>query len=288
MSGGEGEKDAAPVAGVLGWPISQSKSPLIHGHWLRALGLLGHYVPLAVAPQDIGRAIEGLRALGFRGANVTIPHKEAVGRHLDGIDDLARRIGAVNTIFRAGERLLGTNTDGFGFLENLSASGGLALDRPALILGAGGASRAVIVALVDAGLPELRLTNRSPDRAEGVAAEIGDPRLITLPWEAREEAAADVGLIVNTTSLGMVGSPPLPFAFHAIDGSRPPVVTDLVYNPLQTSFLREAARAGCKTVDGLGMLLHQARPGFKLWFGQDGTVTPALREEVEQSLGDGR
>ncbi|WP_207485380.1 shikimate dehydrogenase [Arenibaculum pallidiluteum] len=270
----------ALVAGVMGWPVGHSRSPRLHGFWLREYGIDGAYVPLAVPPDRIEQAVRALPALGLRGANVTIPHKEAVVAALDRVEPAARRIGAVNTIVVLPDGTLeGRNTDGFGFIENLRAGapGWRAVAGPAVVLGAGGAARAILVALADAGAPEIRLLNRTADRADRLADELGGPVRV-LPWEARPAALDGAALVVNTTSQGMAGHPPLDIGLGAL----PPdaVVTDIVYTPLETPLLAAARARGNPVVDGLGMLLHQARPGFEAWFGRRPEVTPALRAFV--------
>lgn len=269
----------ALLAGVIGWPISHSRSPRLHGFWLKAYGIDGAYLPLAVTPEKLELAVRGLQAAGFRGLNVTIPHKQAVMALCDRIDDDAKRIGAVNTLIFADGEIQGSNSDGFGFVENLKAgaAGRDLFAAPGLLLGAGGAARAVAVALLDAGLPELRISNRSPERAKQLAAELGD-RTAPVPWEERATALDGLGLLVNSTSLGMEGQPPLELPLDRLP--REAVVTDLVYTPLETELLAAARARGCPVVDGLGMLLHQARPGFEAWFGRAPEVTPALRDAV--------
>ena len=270
----------AMLAGVIGWPVAHSRSPRLHNYWLSAYGLDGAYVPLAVKPESFAAALRALPLLGFRGANVTLPHKAAALQLVDQADDLARRVGAVNTIvIGADGSLHGRNTDAFGFMENLkqAAPAWRATSGPALVLGAGGGARAVIVALQDAGAPEIRVVNRNRARAEQLASDVGGN--IALPgWDQMRAALADVTLLVNSTSLGMAGQPPLEIDL----GPLPPtaLVADLVYAPLQTELLRTAQRRGNATVDGLGMLLHQARPGFEAWFGRAPEVTAAVRDFV--------
>lgn len=270
---------SAALAGVIGWPIAHSRSPRLHGFWLRQHDVDGAYLPLAIAPEKLESAVLGLRDAGFRGLNVTIPHKEAVMALCDRVDETAQRIGAVNTLVFEGETILGSNTDAFGFIENLKAgaAGHDLTAAPGLLLGAGGAARAVAVALLDAGLPELLICNRSPERAEALAAALG-AKVKALPWSARAEALSDMGLLVNSTSLGMSGHPPLDLSLDLLPARA--LVTDLVYTPLETPLLAAARARGCSVVDGLGMLLHQARPGFRAWFGTDPEVTPDLRAFV--------
>lgn len=273
-------REVFPLAGVIGWPISHSRSPALHGHWLARYGLRGAYVPLAVAPEKLGDAVRGLSALGFRGCNVTVPHKEAVLKHVDHVDPRAARIGAVNTIVVGADgRLEGRNTDGYGFLANLENAGrGMPdPDRPAVVVGAGGAARAILVALQDAGIAEIRVVNRTADRTMAVCGEFGAP-LRPVAWAERASALRDAGLLVNTTTQGMHGHPALDLDLAALP--RDAVVTDIVYTPLVTPLLAAAAARGNPTVDGLGMLLHQARPGFEAWFGVAPTVDTVLRAAV--------
>ena len=273
-------QDAAIQAGVMGWPISHSLSPRLHGFWLEQYGIKGSYKAIAVAPDDFAKTLRRLAADGFAGVNITVPHKEAALAEVDAVDDIARRIGAVNTIVvQADGTLSGSNTDGFGFLESLKegAPNFNVGQGPAVVLGAGGAARAIIVALLDAGVPEIRLLNRTQERAEQLAEEFGGP-INVLAWEARDGALTDVSLLVNTTTLGMRGKPPLEIQLAMLPETA--LVTDIVYAPLATKFLQAAQQRGNQTVDGLGMLLHQARPGFKAWFGTKPEVSRALREHV--------
>ncbi len=275
----------ARLAGLVGWPIEHSRSPRLHGFWLQQYGIDGAYLPLAVRPEDFDQALSALPKLGFRGANVTVPHKEAAYRICAEVDDYARRIGAVNTIVIDGAgQLHGSNTDAYGFIENLragaatwSSDGG-----PAVVLGAGGAARAVVVALLDAGVPELRLLNRSRARAERLAEAMADDRIRVADWADRHTYLGGAALLVNTTSLGMEGQPLLDLVLDDLPATA--VVNDIVYSPLETPLLAAAARRGNPVVDGLGMLLHQARPGFAAWFGVDPEVTPALRHHVLEDL----
>jgi shikimate dehydrogenase len=274
----------AKIAGVMGWPIAHSLSPRLHGYWLEHYGIDGAYVPLPVRSENFVDAIKALPKLGFAGANVTVPHKEAAFASVDSMTDTARRIGAVNTIIvQPDGRLCGDNTDAFGFVENLKSGdpAWTAKAGPAVVFGAGGAARAVCAALLDEGVPALRLCNRSRDRALGLAADLGG-RIEAISWDARSEALEHAALMVNTTTLGMIGHPSLD-----LDLARLPVdavVTDIVYNPLRTCLLTEAAKRGNPVVDGLGMLLHQARPGFSAWFGVDPAVTDDLRAFVLRGI----
>ena len=273
----------AKLAGVIGWPVGHSRSPRLHGYWLDSYGIDGAYVPLAVPPEHLATALRALPALGFRGVNVTAPHKQAALAVVDEVDSHARRIGAVNTIVVADDgRLLGSNTDGFGFIENLAAArADWRRDRPAVILGAGGASRAIIVALIDAGVPEIRIANRTEARARTLADEFAGPCSV-VAWGSRAEGLETAGLLVNTTSLGMSGAAALDMALDGLPSDA--VVTDIVYTPLITPLLESAAVRGLQVVDGLGMLLHQARPGFAAWFGREPEVTEALRAFVLEDL----
>ena len=241
----------ARLAGVIGWPVSHSRSPRLHNHWLAQHRIDGAYVPLPVRPEHLAIAVAGLRAAGFRGLNVTIPHKEAVAALCDALDPSARRAGAVNTLVFEDGRTIGSNTDGAGFVANLRAHG--ATIGPALLLGAGGAARAIGAALLDCGVP-VTVANRSQARAEALAALL--PGLAVIPWQERSSLDG-TALLVNTTSLGMAGQPPLDLDLRsAPDGM---VVADIVYAPLETALLREAKGLGLLAVGGLGMLLQQAR-----------------------------
>jgi shikimate dehydrogenase len=274
----------ARLAGVMGWPVAHSLSPRLHGHWLRRHRIDGAYLPLAVPPERLEQALRALPALSFAGVNLTIPHKEAAALLVDRRSPAAERIGAVNTVVVEPDgTLFGDNTDGFGFIESLSesAAGWRAAAGPAALLGAGGAARAVAVALLDAGAPEVRLLNRTPDRAQALAAELGAP-VRAVPWRERDAALDGAALLVNTTSLGMRDQPPLVLALDALPRSA--VVTDVVYTPLVTALLAVARARGNPVVDGLGMLLHQARPGFRAWFGVDPVVDEDLRAAVLAGL----
>jgi shikimate dehydrogenase len=277
----------AKLAGVMGWPVSHSLSPVLHGHWLDSLGIDGAYVPLAVAPENFAEVLKALAKMGFRGVNVTVPHKEAALAAVDDADALARRIGAVNTVtVGADGKLTGTNTDGFGFLENLKegAPSWNPAAGPAVVLGAGGAARAVIVALIDAGAPEIKLINRTRARAERIAEDLGGPVTVH-DWDDRAAILVSANLLVNTTTLGMIGKDPLEITLDALPVAA--LVNDIVYAPLETGLLAAARARGNPVVDGLGMLLHQARPGFEAWFGQAPRVTADLRARILAHLGQG-
>lgn len=274
---------AAKLAGVIGWPIAHSRSPAIHGFWLEQYRIDGAYVPLGIDPKDIEQMFDALPKLGFRGWNVTLPHKEAAFRLVHERTQTAQEIGAVNTVtVQPDGSLHGDNSDAFGFLAHLDQSApAWPKDRPAVVLGAGGAARAVCSGLLQAGVPSLRLMNRTRARAEALAVEFG-PRIEVVNWEERSSALAGAGLLTNTTSLGMTKQPPLEIALDDLPGDG--VVYDIVYVPLETELLAQARARGLALVDGLGMLLHQARPGFHRWFGVDAQVTPELHQSVIRDL----
>ena len=271
-------------AGVMGWPVEHSRSPIVHGFWLEQYRIAGEYVLLPVPPAELGAALRALPERGLAGCNLTLPHKEAALALVDRIEPAARRIGAINTIVVAPDGSLeGRNTDAFGFHANLEASlpGWSAAAGPVVVLGAGGGARAVVAALLDHGAPEIRLLNRSRGRAEALARSLGGP-ITVRDWAEREAALANAALLVNTTSLGQNGQPPLELALAALPERA--IVADIVYVPLETRLLAAARARGNAAVDGLGMLLHQARPGFHAWFGIMPEVTPALRRRVLASL----
>ncbi len=274
---------AALLAGVMGWPVAHSRSPRIHGYWLEEKGIDGAYLPLAVRPEALDSALAALPALGFRGCNLTAPHKEAALARMDSLSENARRIGAVNTVTVADDGALhGDNTDGFGFISHLRQEApGWEPASPVAVLGAGGAARAVVDALSAAGVAEIRLLNRSGERAASLAGEAGDT-VRPLSWEQREAALGGCGLLVNTTTLGQVGKPALALALDRLPANA--AVYDLVYAPLETDLLKAARARGHVTVDGLGMLIHQARPGFAAWFGAEAEVTAALRTFAAEGL----
>jgi shikimate dehydrogenase len=269
------------AACLIGWPAAHSRSPLIHRHWLRTLGIAGGYVIEAVPPEELQDFVFRLALRGFVGANVTIPHKERV-LALSKPDARARAVGAANTLWFADGELNSTNTDVEGFVNNLDGSApGWDKIEEALVLGAGGSARAVVFGLLERGITCVHLVNRTPARAQTLADQFGD-KVHPAPWEAAEELLSRAKLLVNTTSLGMRGQPPL-----ELDVARLPmeaVVADLVYVPLLTPLLSAARARDLRTADGLGMLLHQAVRGFELWFGQRPQVTPELRALVEVDL----
>lgn len=267
-----------PLAGVIGCPIAHSKSPRMHRHWLRKYGLPGDYVPLHVTENDLPTVLKALPKMGFVGVNVTLPHKTLVLSYADQISDRATLMGAANTLtFKEDGRLIADNTDGYGFIANLR-QGAPHWDPgagPVAILGAGGAARAIIVALADAGVPEILLSNRTRLKAEALRAEFG-ARVTVVDWVQAGNMIDEATMLVNATALGMIGTPELRVP---LDGLRPDmVVTDIVYTPLRTRLLQTAEAAGCTVVDGLGMLLHQGVPGFERWFGQRPEVDDDLRQ----------
>jgi shikimate dehydrogenase len=266
-----------PLAGVIGSPIAHSKSPQLHGHWLKTYGLRGQYIPMDVSAQNLGQVLEALPKMGFVGVNITVPHKEKVIDFADLVTDRATLIGAANTLtFQKDGKLRADNTDGYGFFENLrqNAPKWNVKAGPAAVLGAGGAARAVLASLLDAGVPQILLSNRTRVRAEALQSEFGK-RVEVVDWVQAGNMLEEATTVVNTTSLGMLGKPPLRVP---LDGLRKDaVVTDLVYAPLKTHLLAEAANMGCTTVDGLGMLLHQAVPAFERWFGVRPDVDNATR-----------
>lgn len=269
---------------VLGWPVTHSRSPLIHNHWIETLGIENAvYEKHGVPPEDLEAALASFRREGVIGANVTVPHKEAVFALLDHHDDAAQRLKAVNTIVDCGSHFEGRNTDGYGFMANLKANAPTIefTSKPAMVLGAGGAARAILVALADAGVPEIRLVNRTLDKASALLTEL-DVTGTALSWDAAPDALQDIGLLVNTSSLGMAGMDPLELSLEKLPENA--LVTDIVYSPLETDLLARARAQGNPVVDGLGMLLHQAVPGFEAWFGVRPEVTPELRALVIADL----
>ncbi|WP_035249513.1 shikimate dehydrogenase [Actibacterium atlanticum] len=256
-----------PLAGVIGSPVSHSKSPRLHGHWLSRMGIAGHYIPMDVAQDDLKDVLQMLPKMGFVGVNVTVPHKETVLGLADHVTDRAALIGAANTlIFREDGTIHADNTDGYGFIENLrqGAPDWDPAAGPAAVIGAGGAARAIVASLAEVGVTEIRLSNRTRARAEALRAEFG-PKVEVYDWVQAGNMIEGAALVVNTSTLGMVGKPEFRVP---LDGLSPDaLVTDIVYTPLRTKLLTTAEEIGCTTVDGLGMLLHQAVPGFERWFG---------------------
>lgn len=269
--------DRIPLAGVIGNPINHSRSPLIHGHWLKKYGIKGYYIPMHVEYENLEAVLRHLPKLGFRGVNVTIPHKVSVLSIADQVTDRATLIGAANTLsFDADGRIHADNTDGYGFIASLKqgAPNWRPEAGPALVFGAGGAARAVICSLLDAGAPEVILTNRTRQNADLLKSEFG-ARIRVVEWVQAGTVVEEAATIVNTTSLGMSGKTEFQVPLDGLRSSS--VVTDIVYEPLETTLLKSAKEAGCVTVDGLGMLLHQAVPGFERWFGKLPEVDEATR-----------
>ena len=268
------------LAGVMGWPVAHTRSPAIHNHWIARHGLKGAYVQLPVHPDRLEAALRGLPALGFAGCNVTVPHKVSAMHFMDELHPTAQRVAAINTIVvQPDGSLLGMNNDGAGYVQSLrDADPTWRGDAgPALVLGAGGAARAIVVALLDEGVPELRITNRTLERAQALANAFGE-RVKVVPWAERNEAMAGVSLLVNTTTQGMHGQPPLDVALDALPAAA--MVSDAIYIPMETPLLAQARLRGHRTVNGLGMLLNQARPAFKAWYGVMPEITPELRAAI--------
>lgn len=278
----------ALLAGVIGHPVGHSLSPRLHGFWLNEHQIDGVYMPLAVTPDNFPEALRALPKMGFAGVNITVPHKVVALQTVDIIEPSAKKIGAVNTVIVGNEgRLIGANTDGYGFIENLkSGMNNSKIIGPVVVLGAGGAARAVIVSLLEEGVSEIRLLNRTRGRAEQLAQDISghfNASIQVIDWEIRAQSLEGAGLLVNTTTLGMVGKPQLDIDLSALPKSA--WVTDIVYAPLQTPLLKAAMQRGNPVVDGIGMLLHQARPGFERWFGKPVQVTTELRNFVLAGMG---
>ena len=270
---------SARIAGIIGWPVAHSRSPRLHGFWLERYGIDGAYIPLPIRPENFAAAVRGLAAAGFAGANVTIPHKRAAFAVCDSTDDTARRAGAVNTLVFHDGRITGSNTDGWGFLANLRAYGVNPAAGPALLLGAGGGARAIAAALQSEGVT-VTIANRTRERADELARHL--PGLRVIDWNRRSHAVVDNVLIVNTTPLGMANHPRL--EVDLLRAAPNAAVCDIVYVPLETPLLADARARGLRAVEGLGMLLHQAVPGFRSWFGVPAEVDDALRRFVAADL----
>jgi len=276
--------DRFVLAGVMGWPVGHSRSPVIHNYLMEKHGLTGAYVPLAITPQNLDAALRGLFPLGFSGCNITIPHKEQAFTIVDAIDPVARSIGAISCVsVRPDGALAGTNNDAFGFIENVlqQRPAWRADAGPAVVIGAGGGARAVVYALADRGATEIRLVNRTLPRASALAQEFGSP-VNVVGWDERSRALQGAAMVVNTTSQGMVGNAPLDLPLDELPNTA--LVCDIVYVPIETPLLAAARRRGNPTVDGLGMLLHQVRPAWRAWFNIDPQITPELRAKVEATL----
>jgi len=272
------------LAGVMGWPVMHSRSPLLHNYWFRQHGLSGTYVPLAIAPATLAAALRALHPLGFAGCNLTLPHKQAAMTVVDEVDALAKTIGAISCVIaRPDGSLAGTNNDCYGFIENLRQSqpGWRADAGPVVVIGAGGGARAVCYGLAQEGAREIRVVNRSLARAQEIANNFGGP-LKALPWEQRHDALDGAAMVVNTTSCGMVGQPALDLKLDKL--SKNALAADIIYIPLETPLLAAARARGNPTVNGLGMLLHQGRPAWKAWFGIEPQVTAELRALLEETI----
>jgi shikimate dehydrogenase len=269
------------LAGVMGLPVMHSRSPRLHNYWFARHGLPGVYVPLAIKAQDLRSALRALSPLGFSGCNLTIPHKEAALEIVDKVDPLARRIGAINCVVVGADGTLeGQNHDAFGYIESIreAAAGWRADAGPIVVIGAGGGARAVLVSLIDQGAREIRLINRTPARAKALTRELGGP-IEARGWNERQAALQGAAMLINTTSQGMAGEPPLDLSLATLPVEA--LVSDIIYIPRETPLLAAARKRGNPTVSGLGMLLHQARPAFKAWFGIMPEVTPELRAMLE-------
>jgi len=279
--------DRFHMAGVMGWPVMHSRSPMMHNYWMEQQGLAGTYVPLAIEPGKIGPALRAMHPLGFAGCNLTIPHKQDAMEIVDEVDEVAKKIGAIScVVVRDDGSLFGTNNDWLGFLGNLKefrpdwrADAG-----PVTVIGAGGGSRAVSYALLDQGVTEIRLVNRTRERAEKLAEEFGGP-IEVHSWEERHDALDGVAMAVNVTSQGMQGETALDIQLDALPVDA--IAADIIYIPLETPFLAAARARGNPTLNGVGMLLHQGPPAWKRWFGVEPQVTPDLRAEMEKSISGG-
>jgi shikimate dehydrogenase len=272
------------LAGVMGWPVMHSRSPMMHNYWFKKHGLAGTYVPLAIRPEHLSAALRGLHPLGFAGVNVTIPHKQEAMKIVHEVDTLAKSIGAIScVIVRSDGSLAGTNNDCYGFIHAVRQEqpGWRADAGPVVVIGAGGGSRAVCYGLAQEGAREIRVVNRTLARAKGIAQEFGGP-IRALPWEQRHEVLEGAAMVVNTTSCGMVGQPALDIELDKLPQSA--LVADIIYIPLETPFLAAARRRGNSTINGLGMLLNQGRPAWKAWFGIEPEVTAELRAIVEKTI----
>jgi shikimate dehydrogenase len=275
------------LAGVMGWPVMHSRSPLMHNYWFKQHNLAGTYLPLAIEPPVLAAALRALHPLGFAGCNLTIPHKQEAMKIVDDVDALAKNIGAIScVVVRRDGTLAGTNNDCYGFIENIRQEqpGWRADAGPVVVIGAGGGSRAVCYGLAQEGAREIRLVNRTLHRAQKIAEEFGAP-LKALPWEQRHDALEDAAMIVNTTSQGMQGQPDLDINLDKLPNRA--IAADIIYVPLETPFLAAARKRGNATVNGLGMLLHQGRPAWKAWFGIEPMVTAELRMIMEKNIQQG-
>jgi shikimate dehydrogenase len=276
--------DRFQLAGVMGWPVMHSRSPLLHNYWFAQHNLAGTYVPLAIAPAGLAAALRALHPLGFAGCNLTIPHKEEAMKMVDEVDILAKSIGAIScVVVRPDGSLAGTNNDCYGFIQSIRQEqpGWRADSGPTVVMCAGGGARAVCCALAQAGAREIRLVNRTFDRAKKIAEDFGDP-IKALPWQQRHDALDGAAMVVNTTSLGMLGQSALDLELNKLPARA--LAADIIYIPLETPFLAAARKRGNPTINGLGMLLHQGRPAWRAWFGIEPEVTPELRAMIEKTI----
>ena len=268
------------LAGVMGWPVDHSLSPALHGFWLEENQLSGLYLPLAIRPENLHRAVSALPMFGFAGVNLTVPHKEAGVAIVGRVDGIARRVGAVNTLIVLDDGTIeGSNTDGYGFIQSLAMRADLNIlkNHPVAVLGAGGAARAIVVALQDFGVSQIYVINRTLERAELLRDDVGGD-IVAVNWKERDDVLTEKKLLVNATTLGMVGQPALEINLGALPTTA--IVTDIVYNPLMTPLLEKASLRGNLIVDGLDMLIHQGRPGFSAWFGVEPTASDTLRAHL--------
>lgn len=275
------------LAGVMGWPVMHSRSPLMHNYWMERQGVAGAYVFLEIEPDRLAAALRALRPLNFAGCNLTIPHKLEAMAVVDEVDDVAKKIGAIScVVVREDGTLFGTNNDWLGFLGNLKEEqpGWRADAGPVTVIGAGGGGRAVCYGLLQEGVSEIRLVNRTRARAERLAEDLGGP-IRVIPWEERHDSLAGATMAVNVTSQGMVGESALDLRLDGLPRSA--LAYDIIYTPLETPFLAAARRRGNRTINGLGMLIHQGPPAWKLWFGLAPAVTADLRDRMERSIADG-
>jgi shikimate dehydrogenase len=272
------------MAGVMGWPVLHSRSPLMHNYWMAQQGVWGTYVPLEIDPADLEAALRGLRPLRFAGCNLTIPHKLEAMKIVDEVDDVATKIGAIScVVVREDGSLFGTNNDWIGFRENLKHTfpDWRADAGPVTVVGAGGGGRAVVYALLSEGAPEIRLVNRTASKPVDIAKQFGGP-IVPVPWAERRDALDGAAMVVNATSQGMDGQPPLDLPLDTLGADA--LCADIIYTPLESPFLAAARARGNRTINGLGMLLHQGPPAWKRWFGLEPTVTPELRKLLVDSF----
>ena len=278
------KKDGFLLAGVMGWPVLHSRSPLMHNYWFSQQNLRGSYVPLEIKPGSVGAALRAMAPLGFSGCNLTIPHKLEAMDIVDELDDVAKKIGAIScVVVREDQSLFGTNNDWLGFIGNIKQQvpDWRANAGPVVVLGAGGGARAICYALLSEGATEIRLVNRTKAHAEIIASEFGGP-IQTLPWDLRHDALDGAAMLVNTTSQGMVGMAELDLTLDALPTAA--LVSDIIYTPLETRLLAAARQRGNMTINGLGMLLHQGKPAWRMWFDVEPEVTDELRQKMEASI----